>query len=60
MLKYHARFVLTKLTMGSGEQWSFDFPETSFIAVTSYQNPHMTKLKIDNNPFAKAFRDGKR
>ena len=46
--------------MGTGEQWNFDFPMTSFIAVTSYQNPQMTKLKIDNNPFAKAFRDGKR
>ncbi|RXM96912.1 T-box transcription factor TBX5 [Acipenser ruthenus] len=29
------------------------FPETAFIAVTSYQNH---KLKIENNPFAKGFR----
>ncbi|KAL8572704.1 hypothetical protein ACOMHN_049833 [Nucella lapillus] len=30
---------------------------TSFIAVTAYQNDLVTKLKIYNNPFAKAFRD---
>ena len=34
-----------------------DFPETSFIAVTAYQNEEVTQLKITNNPFAKAFRD---
>ncbi|KAL6463080.1 hypothetical protein MHYP_G00274710 [Metynnis hypsauchen] len=32
------------------------FPETSFIAVTSYQNHTITQLKIENNPFAKGFR----
>ncbi|XP_055328870.1 T-box transcription factor TBX2-like isoform X2 [Paramacrobiotus metropolitanus] len=35
----------------------FTFPETMFIAVTAYQNEQITKLKIDNNPFAKGFRD---
>ena len=30
---------------------------TSFMAVTAYQNERVTKLKIHNNPFAKAFRD---
>ena len=35
----------------------FSFPETSFIAVTAYQNEQITQLKIQNNPFAKAFRD---
>ncbi|XP_035288235.1 T-box transcription factor TBX6L [Anguilla anguilla] len=35
----------------------FTFPEAAFIAVTAYQNPQITKLKIDNNPFAKGFRD---
>ena len=34
-----------------------DFPETTFIAVTAYQNEEVTQLKITNNPFAKAFRD---
>ena len=33
------------------------FPETTFIAVTAYQNDKITQLKIQNNPFAKAFRD---
>ncbi|XP_051951601.1 T-box transcription factor TBX5b [Xyrauchen texanus] len=32
------------------------FPETAFIAVTSYQNHTITHLKIENNPFAKGFR----
>ncbi|KAJ8275786.1 hypothetical protein COCON_G00075380 [Conger conger] len=35
----------------------FTFPEAAFIAATAYQNPQITKLKIDNNPFAKGFRD---
>ncbi|XP_002733999.2 uncharacterized protein LOC100313748 [Saccoglossus kowalevskii] len=35
----------------------FSFQQTSFIAVTAYQNEHVTQLKIQNNPFAKAFRD---
>jgi T-box len=36
----------------------FRFPETKFLAVTAYQNDRITQLKIDNNPFAKGFRDG--
>ncbi|XP_011505963.1 PREDICTED: T-box-containing protein TBX6L-like [Ceratosolen solmsi marchali] len=35
----------------------FTFRETEFIAVTAYQNENITKLKIDNNPFAKGFRE---
>ncbi|XP_011873982.1 PREDICTED: T-box transcription factor TBX20-like [Vollenhovia emeryi] len=35
----------------------FSFAETEFIAVTAYQNQNITKLKIDNNPFAKGFRE---
>ena len=34
-----------------------DSPEAQFIAVTAYQNEQITQLKIDNNPFAKGFRD---
>lgn len=34
-----------------------DFPETTFVAVTAYQNEEVTQLKITNNPFAKAFRE---
>ncbi|XP_077258113.1 T-box protein 2-like [Temnothorax americanus] len=33
----------------------FAFKETEFIAVTAYQNENITKLKINNNPFAKDF-----
>ncbi|KAK0174566.1 hypothetical protein PV327_010325 [Microctonus hyperodae] len=36
---------------------SFTFVETEFIAVTAYQNDNITKLKINNNPFAKGFRE---
>ncbi|KAK1135940.1 hypothetical protein K0M31_000512 [Melipona bicolor] len=36
---------------------SFKFSETEFIAVTAYQNENITQLKINNNPFAKGFRD---
>lgn len=35
---------------------TFIFPETEFMAVTAYQNPQITQLKIENNPFAKGFR----
>ncbi|XP_043076088.1 MAX gene-associated protein [Puntigrus tetrazona] len=35
----------------------FTFPETAFYTVTSYQNPLMTRLKIDCNPFMLAFRE---
>ncbi|XP_022795321.1 T-box transcription factor TBX6-like [Stylophora pistillata] len=60
MQKYELRLVITKLGMHQCDRWVFNFPETQFITVTSYQNPRMTQLKIDNNPFAKAFREGKR
>ncbi|XP_076311030.1 T-box-containing protein TBX6L-like isoform X2 [Tachypleus tridentatus] len=35
---------------------TFSFPETTFVAVTAYQNELVVKLKVDNNPFAKNFR----
>ncbi len=31
-------------------------PETTFIAVSAYQSMEVTQMKIDNNPFAKAFK----
>eukprot|EP00063_Salmo_salar_P018596 XP_013993431.1 PREDICTED: T-box transcription factor TBX6L-like isoform X2 [Salmo salar] len=40
-----------------GNYLRFTFPEAAFIVVTAYQNSEITKLKIDNNPFAKGFRD---
>jgi hypothetical protein len=36
---------------------TYTFDEMQFIAVTAYQNEQITQLKIDNNPFAKGFRD---
>ncbi|XP_076817963.1 uncharacterized protein LOC143463379 [Clavelina lepadiformis] len=35
---------------------TFSFPQTMFITVTAYQNQEVTKLKVDNNPFARGFR----
>ncbi|XP_031638292.1 T-box transcription factor TBX10 [Contarinia nasturtii] len=35
----------------------FIFTETSFTAVTAYQNQRVTQLKIVSNPFAKGFRE---
>ncbi|XP_031560832.1 uncharacterized protein LOC116296865 [Actinia tenebrosa] len=36
---------------------AFMFRETEFITVTAYMNKEITKLKIDNNPFARGFRE---
>lgn len=65
MHKYYLRLVVEeerKVAPGEERQparcvLSSDFPETSFIAVTAYQNEEVTQLKISNNPFAKAFRE---
>ncbi|KAK3742783.1 hypothetical protein QZH41_013892 [Actinostola sp. cb2023] len=43
-------------SMKKGSFYTFDFQETEFMAVTAYQNPRVTQLKIENNPFAKGFR----
>ena len=43
-------------SLTSGRHKTFTFEETSFIAVTAYQNEEVTQLKINNNPFAKGFR----
>ncbi|KAL6095587.1 uncharacterized protein ACO6RY_09483 [Pungitius sinensis] len=39
------------------ESMTFTFPQTEFMAVTTYQNFRITQLKINHNPFAKGFRD---
>ncbi|CAF0878895.1 unnamed protein product [Rotaria sp. Silwood1] len=44
-------------SMRTGPLSTFIFDETVFIAVTAYQNDQITKLKINNNPFAKGFRE---
>ncbi|XP_035472963.2 MAX gene-associated protein isoform X1 [Scophthalmus maximus] len=39
------------------ESMTFTFPQTEFMAVTTYQNFRITQLKINYNPFAKGFRE---
>lgn len=39
------------------EHFVTSFPQTSFMAVTAYQNQEITRLKIARNPFAKGFRE---
>ncbi|XP_061905712.1 T-box transcription factor 16 [Entelurus aequoreus] len=58
---YQPRFHIVQADDLFSVRWgvfqTFTFPETSFTAVTAYQNTKITKLKIDHNPFAKGFRD---
>ncbi|XP_037513773.1 optomotor-blind protein [Rhipicephalus sanguineus] len=61
MHKYQPRFHLVRandiLKLPYSTFRTYVFKETGFIAVTAYQNEKITQLKIDNNPFAKGFRD---
>ncbi|XP_023198750.1 T-box transcription factor TBX2-like isoform X1 [Xiphophorus maculatus] len=61
MHKYQPRFHIVKandiLRLPCSTFRTYVFAETQFIAVTAYQNDKITQLKIDNNPFAKGFRD---
>ncbi|CAG5877999.1 unnamed protein product [Menidia menidia] len=61
MHKYQPRFHIVRANSIMKLPYStfrtYVFPETEFIAVTAYQNEKITQLKIDNNPFAKGFRD---
>lgn len=61
MQKYQPRFHLVRandvMKLPYCSFRTFVFKETEFIAVTAYQNEKITQLKIDNNPFAKGFRD---
>ncbi|XP_041084684.1 T-box-containing protein TBX6L-like [Polyodon spathula] len=58
---YQPRFHIVQADDLFSVRWSvfqtFSFSETTFTAVTAYQNGKITKLKIDNNPFAKGFRE---
>ncbi|VDO48905.1 unnamed protein product [Schistosoma margrebowiei] len=36
---------------------SYIIPGTQFYTVTAYQNPDVIRIKINNNPFAKGFRN---
>lgn len=57
--KYEARVHIVRVGTDERRILSYAFPETQFIAVTAYQNPEVTALKIKHNPFAKAFLDSK-
>ena len=60
MHKYHVEIVVVPYNQtrtSTCEELPFPLLETTFIAVSAYQNLDLTKLKIDNNPFAKGFRD---
>ncbi|GFR86039.1 T-box transcription factor TBX2 [Elysia marginata] len=61
MHKYQLRIHIIRtdnyMRLGFAPRTTVVFQETVFIAVTAYQNEQITKLKIDNNPFAKGFRE---
>ncbi|KAH9492865.1 hypothetical protein Btru_024900 [Bulinus truncatus] len=61
MHKYQPRFHIIRtsdyMRIGISPRTTVVFEESQFIAVTAYQNEQITKLKIDNNPFAKGFRE---
>ena len=65
MHKYHVRIHIVpasdlfslQLIMSNNLQTTVTFTETKFLGVTAYQNERITQLKIDNNPFAKGFRE---
>ena len=61
MHKYHVRVHVVAapdlFSLQFGVYNTFTFPETKFLGVTAYQNERITQLKIDNNPFAKGFRE---
>ncbi|XP_065201832.1 T-related protein-like isoform X2 [Planococcus citri] len=57
--KYEPRVHIVRVSSEQQRAFTFNFPETQFIAVTAYQNEEVTSLKIKYNPFAKAFLDAK-
>ena len=57
MHKYIPRIHVVEVNNENSIPETFMFNETKFIAVTAYQNTDVTQLKIDNNPFAKGFRE---
>uniref|UniRef100_A0A4W5NVL4 T-box domain-containing protein n=1 Tax=Hucho hucho TaxID=62062 RepID=A0A4W5NVL4_9TELE len=60
MHRYIPRFSVVQADSLHSVRWGhfhyFSFPETTFTAVTAYQNTKIAKLKIDHNPFAKGFK----
>ena len=65
MHKYHVRIHIVpasdlfslQFILSNNLQKTVTFAETKFFAVTDYRNERITQLKIDNNPFAKGFRE---
>ncbi len=58
MHRYQPRLCVVPVSTGpEPDVHVFTFPKTAFYAVSSYQNPLMTRLKIDCNPFMLAFRE---
>ena len=56
MHKYVMEVVVTELAPDERDT-TIRLNVTEFVAVTAYQNSRLTQLKIDNNPFAKGFRE---
>ncbi|KAM9305378.1 uncharacterized protein PAF06_013926 [Gastrophryne carolinensis] len=59
MHRYSLRLYIIPASSGGSSPrhvTTVSFPETSFIAVTSYQNPKLSLLKIEENPFAKGIK----
>ena len=54
MRKYMAQITVRE-DLGDVEH-VFTLPETTFIAVTQYQNEAVTRMKIAHNPFANGFK----
>src|SRR6266496_6790658 len=52
-LKYWPRIKMIKHTANEDQESFFTFEETTFIAVTHYQNEKVNILKKNNNPHAK-------
>ncbi|XP_051510304.1 T-box-containing protein TBX6L-like [Myxocyprinus asiaticus] len=65
MQRYQPRLYIVPVSVGhkrnipleGPDVHTFTFPKTEFYAVTSYQNPRFTRLKINCNPFMLAFRE---
>jgi len=49
MHKYHVEVVIVPYDEARCEKLSFPMYETTFIAVSAYQNADLIKLKIENN-----------
>ncbi|XP_065186767.1 T-box transcription factor TBX18-like [Sycon ciliatum] len=57
MQKYRARVYVVRVKPNMEEVcWCFDFPKTTFIAVTTYNNDAIRRFKVKNNAFAKGHR----